>query len=578
MKLLLKISTIALSFLLVFVILPKPSHAELNVSAIADLVSNFPKNNIYTALNDFCSKRSGELMNLETWFSGKCDPETYSLSGEGVGFADIVFMQLIEAVKGPQYKTLPGQMMETVESLMGLQASNNIDDFNSGIAKLQGAEMNQDIVSKMGLAIQKTFEFKPASTTEYLAYITNNLKNHKIIDSAYAAENSYGFRALSPILPLWKAFRNIAYMLFAIAFIMYGVMIMFRVRIDGKTAATITLAIPKLVTTLLLITFSYAIVGLLIDISTIATAISIDVLRVGGLIEDSNNFFIKLAGGTNLGIFGSFVVNFFSSVLVTPFIIFNMLIGGFTGIVLASITFIASWFTGVGTILTLVLYVAIGFSYFKLVLKLFQSYLSVIISLIFSPIILLGDIIPGQKSFTKWITNIFGNLAVFPTVSFLLTLSYILMLQPIVSLFGLDGQFFGVKNLSTEATALWTPPLTIPANFLTSGTTNAAIGNAVPALMLATLGVGLLLMSSKYVDMITEALKVEPFKYGTAIGEALKHGYNEVKDPESSFGRGGLGKTARRAEGRYDNSIGLVTENTIYQDAGRLGIQQDKKS
>ena len=29
-----------------------------------------------------------------------------------------------------------------------------------------------------------------------------------------------GFTGLSPLLPLWKAFRNIAYMLFAIAFVL----------------------------------------------------------------------------------------------------------------------------------------------------------------------------------------------------------------------------------------------------------------------------------------------------------------------------------------------------------------------
>ena len=35
-------------------------------------------------------------------------------------------------------------------------------------------------------------------------------------------------------------------------------------------------------------------------------------------------------------------------------------------------------------------------------------------------------------------------------------------------------------------------------------------------------------MASKYVDMVKDALKVPPFKYGTAIGEALQYGYGRA--------------------------------------------------
>jgi len=42
--------------------------------------------------------------------------------------------------------------------------------------------------------------------------------------------------------------------------------------------------------------------------------------------------------------------------------------------------------------------------------------------------------------------------------------------------------------------------------------------------LLALLGVGLLLMASKYVDIVRDALKVPPFKYGADIGKALEGG------------------------------------------------------
>ena len=60
------------------------------------------------------------------------------------------------------------------------------------------------------------------------------------------------------------------------------------------------------------------------------------------------------------------------------------------------------------------------------------------------------------------------------------------------------------------------PPLASKLNFM---------GNA-PDAMLALFGVALLLMASKYVDIVRDALKVPPFKYGAALGEALRTGIN----------------------------------------------------
>jgi hypothetical protein len=66
------------------------------------------------------------------------------------------------------------------------------------------------------------------------------------------------------------------------------------------------------------------------------------------------------------------------------------------------------------------------------------------------------------------------------------------------------------------------------------------------SMMLALVGIGLLFMCSKYADMVLEALKVPPFKYGAAIGDALKGGwkgsgtfYNRpiTKPEESGFYR-----------------------------------------
>ena len=83
--------------------------------------------------------------------------------------------------------------------------------------------------------------------------------------------------------------------------------------------------------------------------------------------------------------------------------------------------------------------------------------------------------------------------------------------------------------------------------FISPLTSIAGIGNA-PDALLALFGIALLLMASKYVDIVRDALKVPPFKYGTAIGEALKTGvsWNEKWAGAGYPGLpGSLGKRAR---------------------------------
>lgn len=46
--------------------------------------------------------------------------------------------------------------------------------------------------------------------------------------------------------------------------------------------------------------------------------------------------------------------------------------------------------------------------------------------------------------------------------------------------------------------------------------------------MMAFVGLGIFMMTPKLIEMIQEALKVPAFKYGTALGEALKFGWKPI--------------------------------------------------
>src|SRR6185369_5532352 len=103
----------------------------------------------------------------------------------------------------------------------------------------------------------------PVSSREYIADLMQTV-GHPFAQTAYA--QGLGFSSLSPILGLWKIFRNIAYFFFIVIFVFIGFMIMIRSKIGSQAAVTVQQALPKLVVSLILVTFSYAIAGLLLDL------------------------------------------------------------------------------------------------------------------------------------------------------------------------------------------------------------------------------------------------------------------------------------------------------------------------
>ncbi len=80
------------------------------------------------------------------------------------------------------------------------------------------------------------------------------------------SKSGIGYCGLSPLLGAWEVMRNIVYLIFVLVFMVIGIAIMLRIHIDPRTVMTIENQIPKLIIGLLLVTFSFAIAGLLIDI------------------------------------------------------------------------------------------------------------------------------------------------------------------------------------------------------------------------------------------------------------------------------------------------------------------------
>lgn len=101
----------------------------------------------------------------------------------------------------------------------------------------------------------------PVHTTDYFTYLGSNFG---VAKKAYA--QSAGLDQLSPLFNLWTVFRNIVYLAFVVVFVVIGLTIMLRIKIDPRTVMSIENQIPKIIIGIVLVTFSIAIAGLLIDL------------------------------------------------------------------------------------------------------------------------------------------------------------------------------------------------------------------------------------------------------------------------------------------------------------------------
>lgn len=315
-----------------------------------------------------------------------------------------------------------------------------------------------------------------ASSVDYVQNIANNAGFPNAIKPAYAAEG-FGFRGLNFILPLWEAMRNIAYLLFAILFIVVGLMIVLRVKIDPKTVITVQSAIPKIIWTLVLITFSYPIAGFLVDIMYVTIGLVLTVIQLTGLYTAPGGIsgfaeslktanFIQIMsnlGSTATG--GGFgtaaqtnVINpintFTLSVLSGLFQTTGLTTG--TGNINILNTPVGSLSLPVVDVLSSLLALFIALSVFIALLKTFfnllTSYGTIIFSIILSPIILLGEAIPGRSAFFSWLKQLIANLLVFPLTILMIIFGIIIL-----------NKFIGAGAPSTGNTFI--PPLVgVPAN------------------------------------------------------------------------------------------------------------------
>lgn len=383
------------------------------------------------------------------------------------------------------------------------------------------------ITPTLGEYMAVAMAIPPVSTAEYIADLGNNI-GLPSIKSAQA--QGIGYKALNPVLGMWKAFRNLAYSLYIIIFLVIGVMIMFRTKVNAQTIISIQNALPNLLITLILITFSYAIAGFIVDLIYVTMYLLVYTAAANNLITDpqvvmenvmsKNVFWLIMQGKDRIhSIASDAVANFVLSIT------------GESGLAGA-----AGWLSKPLAFVIIGLGVLVGM--FKTLWQLIQSYFMIIVGTIIGPLQLLLNGLPGSKAFSNWIRNLLANAAVFPVVLAMMLFGAILM-GPGTEKFAADGALSNPFNVNTgqgylpgngSTSSEWVPPF---LSFIAQGDDEGIESSAatLQETFMALLGVFIILMTPAAAQMTRDVLKVEQLKYTSAIGESIQQGMGLGKLP-----------------------------------------------
>ncbi len=340
------------------------------------------------------------------------------------------------------------------------------------------------------------------SSKEYVADILDNI-GVPSVSRAYA--QGTGYSAMTSFLPFWKLFRNLAYSLYIIMFVVVGIMIMLRTKVNAQTIITIQSALPNLIITLILITFSYAIVGFMIDIMYFLIYLVVYLIGSAGIIDPtkmierllSHSGWSVIFEGRNSIV--SAVSNSIGSIL------WNLGSGGL-GVAGAIVSLVSP--------MPLIVSVAFVIAMLKLMVALIKSYIMVIVQTITAPLQILMNAVPGSKSFSTWLKTTASYLIPFPVAGAMFVFSAILVGNPtdrtiLKDLDPRDANPFGVNQSSEiyqNRQNVWLPPFTL---------TEAKAENAD---ILTLIGFFVFLMTPAAVKMAQDWLQVKESPY---VAEAL---------------------------------------------------------
>jgi hypothetical protein len=392
--------------------------------AIASMVMFFGVMNIYAAEDNSGTVEGGDVTSV------KVSPDTTGIKSF-INLAWGLITHKDEDNMGTQLMLTATNAVYSGVAVMAPGITAGGDEINksgSGVPE----DMKQGLLGLEDTAITYAYTNYPAtSVTEHLA--NEWVPGYKAANtSTYAAENASdsGYNTLinSGIEQLWVKIRDIAYLFFVIVMIVVGFMIMFRSKIGGQTLVSIGNFLPGVIVSLILITFSFAIAGIMIDIGGVITNLIISLYTTGnGAMSASdlistNGIFGMVWGmftkgsqtwSGNLGLFSV------SSILaVVAAIVIAILNPGSAalGLLAFVLLLIVAGIVFVGAV--------------KVIITLFKAYFGILLSVIIGPIQLMIGAFPGAGyNISNWFKSLLRNVLTFPMVFAIVNLPNFLAAQ-----------------------------------------------------------------------------------------------------------------------------------------------------
>lgn len=403
--------------------------------------------------------------------------------------------------------------------------------------------------------------FNPNRAPSGVNYVREKLASLSIIPEAHAQNAGFGFYALGPVENIWRECRDVMYGLFVLIIIVFAFMIMFRVRLNPQTVVTIQTAIPKIIITLILVTFSYAIAGLMIDLMYVAIGLLALIFtqfgfiaagtgtwsKIFSLMTDGPGGFLGVGGiiGWMVGICWAIAVSFFS----TMGYFFSL--GGAGNAGIGAIVFILAILLTIGVFVWLIL--TIG----KVFILLIKTYIQILISVIFSPFIIGFGAIAPTGGFSGWLKGLVSSLAVYPTAAALLMLCVLFLGATYTDVRNNLESFLqvpagSITNIFSSSTnsSYWYPPLTLGVQSTTTG------WDPLPVLWTFA-AIAIMGTIPNVANMIKSVMSGKGIEGGGGIGAGL-----------AAVGGYALG-TARRAGGAYFSEDERALQNRIAEFEAR---------
>lgn len=450
------------------------------------------------------------------------------------------------SIQSPQYANLMGINLIHAFSCLAAGISPIGQPCIQYIPGSAGKEPVLGALGTLGSGIGLMITHPPTSTTNYLATVFD--ENFGLIEPAHAQVGGVGNAVINPIVKLWQLSRNISYIALVIVLLVIGLMIAFRQRINQQTVVGAQQALPGVALALVLITFSYFIVALMIDFAfVISQLFGIVILSSLGSppaapgaaanpISDAarvvqteilnrnifNMFTDFILSGTNpmqnlidaAGNIGASIVQIFntpgpSAINIGPISIgygrlalvvlvglVGLAAGGPIGAAITSASATIAPEFAVGILLFLLLLFGLLYSMAQLFLRLIGAYVAIVLNTIFGPFLILFSAVPGRGNIlTQWLRGLSANILIFPVT------------------FGMFVLVAAILNVSSvpwyinNATGLFAQPLPL-------------LGGLTEQFLRFILAYGILIASPGIPDLIHQIIAPTP----TAITQATQAG------------------------------------------------------